>query len=499
MRKIMYSLLVAWMFLCMTACAASQTSNETTQHIHNYTKKVTAPTCTEGGYTTYTCSCGEEYREGETEPTGHQYEATVIDPTCTEKGYTVHACVCGDSYKDQEMPEFGHNYIETVTAPTCTEQGFTTHSCACGHSYTDKQVSAVGHKWGAWTVSQAHSCIRNEISQRSCSVCKENQEKVTQEAGHNWGGWTITQKLTCKQDEISQRSCRSCGQSQNKTTQKSSGKHSYTNGACVYCSASDPNYVPEFKTGEIWTVSGQWELSFKDAVVVVENGGKQTVEVTWKYKNLGYAGKLDIGLHDFDVYDGESEVADWTFYDVDYANQSGAECIKGGQATCTMGWVLNNTSTAVTIYVELEDSNGNEHTAIFHINVIAKEDQPEEDRLNGCTITIDNDLPQTIYYYSYSGSISSSCQVTDVHLEVSGDDLKIYVSGKKTYDKNGSGQSSSCKIGWKLYDANNNVIESGTIYTESLAMGEGFLDADDTAYNCIEAGSTYRLVLLNVN
>ena len=28
-------------------------------HIHSYTKVVTEPTCTEIGYTTYTCSCGD--------------------------------------------------------------------------------------------------------------------------------------------------------------------------------------------------------------------------------------------------------------------------------------------------------------------------------------------------------------------------------------------------------------------------------------------------------
>ena len=162
-----------------------------------------------------------------------------------------------------------------------------------------------------------------------------------------------------------------------------------------------------------------------------------------------------------------------------------------------MGWKLNNNSSTITIYVEQKDSTGVTRTAIFKVNVVAE--QPEEDRLDGCTITCKTSLPTTLYYYSYSGSIKSGCSVSNVSFEVSGDDLYIYFTGKKTYDANGSGQSASCYISWKLYDDKNNVVASGTEYTLSLATGEGFVDSKDTAYNCITPGGTYYLVLLNTN
>ena len=66
-----------------------------------YDAVVTNPTCTEGGYTTYTCVCGHSYVADETEALGHDYEAVVTPPTATEKGYTTHTCSnCGDSYVD---------------------------------------------------------------------------------------------------------------------------------------------------------------------------------------------------------------------------------------------------------------------------------------------------------------------------------------------------------------------------------------------------------------
>ena len=41
------------------------------QHIHSYTTAVTAPTCTEQGYTTHTCACGDSYVDDYTDESGY--------------------------------------------------------------------------------------------------------------------------------------------------------------------------------------------------------------------------------------------------------------------------------------------------------------------------------------------------------------------------------------------------------------------------------------------
>lgn len=41
-------------------------------HTHSYSKKVTTATCTDKGYTTYTCSCGHTYKDNYTNP-AHKY------------------------------------------------------------------------------------------------------------------------------------------------------------------------------------------------------------------------------------------------------------------------------------------------------------------------------------------------------------------------------------------------------------------------------------------
>ena len=45
-------------------------------HEHSYEAVLTEPTCTEGGYTTYTCVCGESYIADETDALGHDWKGT---------------------------------------------------------------------------------------------------------------------------------------------------------------------------------------------------------------------------------------------------------------------------------------------------------------------------------------------------------------------------------------------------------------------------------------
>ena len=77
---------------------------------------VVAPTCTEQGYTVYTCTaCGDEVKADFVPATGHSYEASVVAPTCEKDGYTNHVCsVCGDSYRDN----YGSVDIVTTSAPS---------------------------------------------------------------------------------------------------------------------------------------------------------------------------------------------------------------------------------------------------------------------------------------------------------------------------------------------------------------------------------------------
>ena len=108
------------------------------------------PTCTDTGLTegSHCSRCDHKVAQEEVPATGHRYEAVVTAPTCTEAGYTTYTCVCGDTYTDDEVEALGHNYVEIVTAPTCTEAGYTTYTCPeCGDYYIKSLVNALGHNF----------------------------------------------------------------------------------------------------------------------------------------------------------------------------------------------------------------------------------------------------------------------------------------------------------------------------------------------------------------
>ena len=85
---------------------------------HVFTDTVTAPGCTEPGYTLHTCSkCGFKYSSDPVPAAGHKYEKSVEAPaTCDENGSFRYTCsVCGMSVvMKNAIPATGHNYVNGV-------------------------------------------------------------------------------------------------------------------------------------------------------------------------------------------------------------------------------------------------------------------------------------------------------------------------------------------------------------------------------------------------
>ena len=76
----------------------------------------------------------------------HSYTAVVTPPTCTEKGYTTHTCACGDSYVDTYVDALGHAWDSgTVTKqPTATETGVRTYTCTRCNETKTETIPATG-------------------------------------------------------------------------------------------------------------------------------------------------------------------------------------------------------------------------------------------------------------------------------------------------------------------------------------------------------------------
>ena len=75
----------------------------------------------------------------------HSYKDVVTAPTCTEKGYTTHTCACGDSYVDTYVDALGHAWDEgkVTKEPTATETGVRTYTCTRCHETKTESIPAV--------------------------------------------------------------------------------------------------------------------------------------------------------------------------------------------------------------------------------------------------------------------------------------------------------------------------------------------------------------------
>ena len=191
-------------------------------------------TCTEEGYSgdVYFSPCGVLKQRGEVSPMlGHDYNAVVIDPTCTTGGYTTYTCTrCAKTYTDNTTNAFGHNWNENgiVTEPTCTKGGYTTYTCKyCSESYTAAEIEALGHAWNNGVITTAPVCGVEGVKTFACTRCGEVRTESVAALEHEYD--VVVTEPTCTRGGYTTYSCNMCGQSYT-TGETSALGHDWNNG-----------------------------------------------------------------------------------------------------------------------------------------------------------------------------------------------------------------------------------------------------------------------------
>ena len=181
---------------------------------HNYVGVVTEPTCTAGGYTTYTCSrCGDSYTGDETAALGHDYIGVVTEPTCTEPGCTTHTCTrCGDTYTDNETPALGHiEVIDPAVEPGCYVTGLTEgkHCSRCGAVLVAQEViPALYHEFESVTIQP--TCTEGGDTICTCIHCGFCYHMGGPPAlGHDYAA--VVTEPTCTEPGFTVYTCSRCG------------------------------------------------------------------------------------------------------------------------------------------------------------------------------------------------------------------------------------------------------------------------------------------------
>ena len=241
-------------------------------HTHSYKDVVTAPTCTEKGYTTHTCACGNSYVDTYVDALGHAWDNGKVtkEPTETETGVKTFTCTrCGET-RTETMPVIPHvhSYKDVVTAPTCTAKGYTTHTCACGDSYVDTYTDPLGHdlkddaavaatcttagttagkhctrcdyKEGMETIAALGHDLKDDAAVaatcttagttagKHCTRCdyKEGMETIAA-LGHAWDEGKVTKQPTETETGVKTFTCTRCGETRTETMPVIPHVHSY--------------------------------------------------------------------------------------------------------------------------------------------------------------------------------------------------------------------------------------------------------------------------------
>lgn len=113
--------------------------------------------------------------------TDHSYIDVVTAPNCTEQGYTTHTCSeCTDTYKDTYMNATGHTWSEweAVNSPNCTDKGSQKRICTVCNVTETEDIDPNGHDWNEkYTVDKQPTTTEDgskSIHCKSCNVVKDS-------------------------------------------------------------------------------------------------------------------------------------------------------------------------------------------------------------------------------------------------------------------------------------------------------------------------------------
>ena len=155
---------------------------------------------------------------------GHNYETVVTDPTCTEDGYTTYTCSrCGDSYADDMVEALDHDWGNwtVITAPTTENAGLARRICANDNSHVEEETldrlpTTPGDidPAGEWTLAATvdPTCEEDGYYEYTHSVTGLSARVIRAALGHVWDDGVVTRRPTSAVDGIMTYTCERCGE-----------------------------------------------------------------------------------------------------------------------------------------------------------------------------------------------------------------------------------------------------------------------------------------------
>ena len=246
----------------------------------------------DGNAITYDLSINAVYGASQVASGSSVFPYTVtIDKTFGSDGaedFTVTLVYCGDkSDLGVIKPDAnGHYWVEQTslrTEPSCTTDGRAYYICSACHQTKYETIPATGHKWDSGKVTKAAGCETAGEMTYTCSVCSAKRTEAIAAKGHSYT--TAVTAPTCTTQGYTTHTCSVC-KSFYKDNYTNALGHSFKNGKCTRCGATDPNYIAA-PALSITTSSGKPKLSWN----AVDSAVKYWVYRSTDGKNFSYYDK----------------------------------------------------------------------------------------------------------------------------------------------------------------------------------------------------------------
>ena len=238
------------------------------KHVHEYTEEaVTPPTCTEKGYTTYTCACGYTKTDNKVVALGHKWDDGTVEKEATEEaeGELKYTCDVCKATKTEVIPKLEHKHSHTKTEEvpaTCTEKGYSVYKCGCGDEYRDDEAELEPHQWNGGEVTKEATEEAEGELMRTCEVCGATETEAIPKLKHEHShikteevpatctekGYTVY-KCDCgdeyRDDETELADHRwNDGEVTKEATEDAEGEMTFT---CTVCKASKTEVIPKLE------------------------------------------------------------------------------------------------------------------------------------------------------------------------------------------------------------------------------------------------------------
>lgn len=205
-------------------------------------------TCTEKGYSgdTKCLDCNTIIKKGSnTSKAPHTYGdwTQIKAPSCSEAGEQTHTCTVCAYVETVAIETLSHTWNEgtVIKQPDCTNTGEKAVTCTVCSATAIESIPTADHIWDTGVETKQPDCMHEGEKTFTCTVCSVTKTETLPVADHHFGEYTANGDAACQQNGTKSAICNDCGVKDTVVDPDSRLEHVFENGVCTRCGAEEPS------------------------------------------------------------------------------------------------------------------------------------------------------------------------------------------------------------------------------------------------------------------